>query len=112
MWKVGILGAGYISDWHLKALRSIANVHVVAVCDLNRSRAESFAGRHGIANAFTSIDEMVKNSQCAAVHVLLPPELHFVAASQLLDAGVHVLLEKPACISLSECDQLIELAHR
>jgi predicted dehydrogenase/nucleoside-diphosphate-sugar epimerase len=112
MWKVGLLGAGYISDWHLKALRAIPTVQVVAVCDLNRSRTESFAARHGIAGAFTSIDEMVKSGGCEAVHVLLPPELHFSAASQLLDAGVHVLLEKPACVNVSECDQLVEQAKR
>jgi len=112
MVKVGILGAGYIADWHVKALRQTPDVQVVAVCDANIGRAKSFAASYGIPDAVGDILELVRNGRCDAVHVLLPPDLHFSAAQCLLEAGTHVFLEKPACVSEVECRKLEELSAR
>jgi nucleoside-diphosphate-sugar epimerase/predicted dehydrogenase len=110
--KVGILGAGYIADWHMRALRQLRDVNVVAVADANLERARSFAASFGIADAVGSIDELVRNGRCDVVHVLLPPDLHFDAASALLNAGTHVFLEKPACVMAEDCRKLLEQSRR
>lgn len=110
--KVGILGAGYIADWHIRALRQVRSVQIVAVCDANASRARSFTERHGIAQSFAAIDEMIRDRRCDAVHVLLPPDLHYDAASRILESGTHVFLEKPACTRADDCRKLSEQAKR
>jgi len=110
--KVGILGAGYIADWHMKALRQLRSVRVESVCDANLSRAQAFAASHGISAAVGSVEELVRDRRCDTVHVLLPPDLHYSAARQLLEAGAHVYLEKPACVTEQECLNLAEQAWR
>jgi nucleoside-diphosphate-sugar epimerase/predicted dehydrogenase len=109
---VGILGAGYIAEWHVKALRSLRGVRVAAVCDQDLGRARSLAQRYCIPVVARDAREMLDKQQCAAVHLLLPPDRHFSAAKQLLDAGVHAFLEKPACVCAAECDHLREVAAR
>jgi len=109
--RVGLLGAGYIADWHVKALRTVRNVQVVAVADANRGRATTFAQRYGIPGQGASIADLVAQ-KCDAVHVLLPPDLHYAAAAELLDSGCHVLLEKPACTRVEDCLTLADKATK
>jgi len=109
---VGILGAGYIADWHVQALRSLRGVRVAAVCDQDLGRARSLAQRYCISVVARDAREMLDKKQCRAVHLLLPPDQHFSAAEQLLDAGVHAFLEKPACVRAAECDHLRNMAAR
>jgi predicted dehydrogenase/nucleoside-diphosphate-sugar epimerase len=107
--RVGLLGAGYIADWHVKCLASVAGVRVAAVCDTALSRAQALAARVG-ANAYASLGEMLAAEKLDAVHVLLPPHLHSSAAKACMEAGVAVLLEKPMCTTVAECDELVRLA--
>ncbi len=109
--RVAILGAGYISDWHLKALRGLSGVEVVAVCDLNRARADDFARKHGLASSYGSFEEMHAAERVDVVHVLTPAERHFAAALPIVEAGVHVLLEKPLATNVEDCDALIAAAR-
>jgi predicted dehydrogenase/nucleoside-diphosphate-sugar epimerase len=108
--RVALLGAGYIADWHAQAVRSVANVELVAVCDYSLSRAQALAGKFGIPRAFASLEAMLAAEELDAVHVLLPPDRHFAAASTLLEAGLDVLLEKPMCDRAADCRSLVALA--
>lgn len=108
-WKVGLLGAGYILKAHAKVLATMPNTAVVAVCDLSRERAQEAASVFGIPEVFTSLDDMLK-SDLDVVHVLLPPNLHNEAARTILEAGRHVLLEKPMGLNSGECQALVDLA--
>jgi predicted dehydrogenase/nucleoside-diphosphate-sugar epimerase len=108
--RVALLGAGYIADWHAKCLKSVAGVELVAVCDQVRERAEALAARYGIAKAYASLEIMLQAEKLDAVHVLLPPDLHFAAASAVTEAGVSVFLEKPMCESADRCEELVRLA--
>jgi predicted dehydrogenase/nucleoside-diphosphate-sugar epimerase len=109
--KIGFLGAGYILHAHAKAVAAIPGLHLHAVCDLSRTRAERAAAAFGIGNACGSIEELLALG-CDAVHVLLPPQLHADASRRLLEAGVHVLLEKPMALNVAQCEELAELAER
>ena len=53
---------------------------------------------------------MLKNERLDAIHILVPPDLHYLIASAALEAGVNVFLEKPMCISVEEANKLAELA--
>lgn len=103
--KVGLIGAGYILQSHAKALKATDGVELHAVCDLSLSRARAAADLFGIANAFSSIDEMAA-SDCDVVHILLPPELHISTADRMIEAGKHVFLEKPMGIGAADCQAL------
>jgi predicted dehydrogenase/nucleoside-diphosphate-sugar epimerase len=108
--RVGLVGAGYIADWHAKSLPSVAGVELVAVCDTALSRAEALAGKYGVAKAYGSLEAMLAAEKLDAVHILTPPDLHFKAARTAIEAGVDVLLEKPMCDRVEECEELVRLA--
>jgi predicted dehydrogenase/nucleoside-diphosphate-sugar epimerase len=110
--RVGLLGTGYIADWHAKALASVPGVALVAVCDALLPRAEAFARRFGVPAAFGSLDAMLASGSLDAVHVLLPPDLHFGAAERFVDAGIDVLLEKPMCTRAEDCEALVRRAEK
>lgn len=110
-WNVALLGAGYIADWHCTALASVPGARLVGVCDRDGSRAEGLARRHRIPAPFSDLDAMLNSAGIDVVHVLLPPEHHFAAARQVLEAGKHVLLEKPMCLKPEECASLAKLAE-
>jgi predicted dehydrogenase/nucleoside-diphosphate-sugar epimerase len=109
--RVALLGTGYIAEWHARSLASVGNVELVAVCDQVRERAESFAKAYSVPRVYGSKEEMLAAETLDAVHVLVPPGQHFEAAKSCLAAGVNVLLEKPMCHRLQDCEALIRLAN-
>ncbi|MBV8773729.1 MAG: NAD-dependent epimerase/dehydratase family protein [Deltaproteobacteria bacterium] len=108
--KIGFAGTGYIADWHAKALAWLPDVQLGAVCDQVLPRANAFAQRFRVPKVYESLEAMLAGEQLDAVHVLLPPDLHYEAAQQVLKAGADVLLEKPMCIRGEDCEALIRLA--
>ncbi|MDB5322974.1 MAG: hypothetical protein JWN40_4605 [Phycisphaerales bacterium] len=109
-WRVGLLGAGYIAEWHAKAIRAAAGLSLVAICDRVKTRADALAAAQHIPHVFESLADMLASNTIDAVHVLLPPEHHYQAASEILAAGVHAFLEKPMCLEAGECEALVGLA--
>ena len=108
--RVALLGAGYIADWHAKALASIGDIELVAVCDRMISRAESFAKKFDVPGVYGSLEAMLAAERLDSVHVLLPPDLHFQAAETILAAGVSAFIEKPMCLSPEHAARLTRLA--
>lgn len=109
--SVAIVGAGYIADYHVAALRAVPGVHVAAVCDLRESAAARFAEAQGIPASYGDLAEMLRAEPLDAVHVLTPPHAHVGPAAQALRAGVDVLLEKPLSHTLEGCDELARAAQ-
>lgn len=107
---MGLLGAGYICDAHARALLATPGVELAAVCDRARGRAEDAARRFGIARVFDSLDAMLA-SDVEVVHVLLPADAHVAPTRQVLEAGRHVLVEKPMGLASAECRMLSGLAR-
>ena len=107
--KVGLLGAGYIIDSHAKALKTLSNVEIVAVCDRTIQRAQDAAKTYAIPHVFGDLAEMLK-LKLDVVHVLLPPDLHIDATRQILQAGTSAFLEKPMGLDAAECQLLVNLA--
>ena len=109
--RVGIVGAGYIADYHVHALRRLPGIDLVAVCDLDRGAAERLARAHAIPSVHADLAEMLAAEALSAVHVLVPPDRHLAVGRALIEAGVHTLFEKPMCASAAECDALTQLAQ-
>jgi len=110
--RVGLLGTGFIADYHHAALAQIPGVQVAAVCDVSLVRAERFAASKGIAKAYSDLTTMIAAESLDVVHVLTPPNLHARLALEVLAAGCDVFLEKPLGISSEECTAIAEAAKR
>jgi nucleoside-diphosphate-sugar epimerase/predicted dehydrogenase len=111
--RVAFLGTGYIADWHAKGLRMVPGVELAAVCDKDIVRARSFGAKYGVSECWPSLEAMLAKSDLGldAIHVLLPPDLHAGAACAIIDAGLHVLMEKPMAISAEQCAELLDRAR-
>ncbi len=70
MFKFGLIGTGVVAETHLGAIRSLPDVEVAAVADIQRERAEAFAKRYGIPRAYGSAEELVAAAPIDAVDVL------------------------------------------
>ncbi len=100
--KVGIVGLGLVSSSHFKGYASHPNAEVIAVCDMDPSRALEFANSHGIGEHFSSYEDMLENADINAVDIATPTYLHIPMTMQALAAGKHVHCEKPFCRSTGE----------
>lgn len=111
-YSIGLIGAGYIADYHAKALRRMGSARLAAVCDASPVRATKFAAAHHIGGIYDSIETMLANEALDVVHVLTPPEHHASVGRMVLESGAHLFLEKPMCTEPADCDRLLEIAER
>ncbi len=100
--KVGIVGLGLVSTSHYKGYASHPDAEVVAVCDLNKARAEEFAANSGIPEVYTRYEEMLEKADINAIDIAAPTYLHVPMSKQAVKAGKHVHCEKPFCRSTGE----------
>jgi predicted dehydrogenase len=106
--RAATIGCGVISGEHLPFLQSQEDIALVGVCDLSPAIADYTANRFGTA-AFTDVATMLAGVRPDVVHVLTPPLTHPRLVRMALDAGCHVLCEKPLTATLAETRDL--LAH-
>ena len=106
---VGIIGAGYIADLHLEALKRIPNVEVSVIFDISTSKSKALSERYGIPNLAESIEDLLNNYKCECVHVLVPPQRHFEVSKQVLEKDLTVFSEKPLGITPEEAENLVAL---
>jgi predicted dehydrogenase/nucleoside-diphosphate-sugar epimerase len=107
--RVGIIGAGYVSAHHLRALKTLASVQVVGIADLDLARAQAAAKAFNLPGAYGSVEELLA-SGVDVVHVLTPPAFHAALSIQALEAGVHVLVEKPMAETPEQCERMMAAA--
>ncbi|WP_217595204.1 Gfo/Idh/MocA family protein [Cohnella sp. GbtcB17] len=99
---IGIIGLGTISELHLKAYQNNPGAKLVAVCDLNEERARAKAEKYGVPNVYTDYREMLANPDVHAISVCTWNDTHALFSIAALDAGKHVLVEKPLCKTVEE----------
>ena len=104
--KAALIGAGAIARQHLGCLRELPGVQIAGVCDLSPAVAESAAERFSIPAWFTDHRAMLRDVAPDVVHVTTPPTSHYRLALDALDAGAHVIVEKPATVTLDELEAL------
>jgi UDP-N-acetylglucosamine 3-dehydrogenase len=108
--KVGVIGCGSIAKLrHLPEYHANKQVEIVAVCDIVAERAEKMAAQYG-AQVFTDYKEVVNLEEIDAISVCLPNYLHAPVSVDALNAGKHVLCEKPMATSREEAEVMIEAA--
>ena len=109
--KAALIGAGQIAKQHLSCLKTLPGVELAAVCDLSPAAAEAAAERYGVRSWFTDHRAMLEKARPDVVHVATPPTSHFGPAMDALDAGAHVIVEKPATPALGQLETLVKRAQ-
>ncbi|MET0181480.1 MAG: Gfo/Idh/MocA family oxidoreductase [Caulobacterales bacterium] len=105
--KAGVIGAGVFGGHHARKYQSDARVKLIGVFDVDATRAETLAADLGV-KAFASMDDLL--SQVELVTVASPPFTHAGAARAALEAGAHVLVEKPLAVDVADGETLVKLA--
>jgi predicted dehydrogenase/nucleoside-diphosphate-sugar epimerase len=101
--RVGLVGAGYISEFHARAIQRVPNARIVGIADVVNSRATTIAARFGIPKVFPTMEVMVSDG-VDVVHILTPPDTHAALAIAALKSGCHVLVEKPLAMNAEEVE--------
>ena len=103
--KFGIIGTGWIAESHVEALKQMPDVDIVAGADLIPGKAEAFFKRYGVENVrlYPSHKEMLEaETDLDAVCVCTYNKTHAECTIDALNKGLHVLLEKPMCVTTEE----------
>jgi predicted dehydrogenase len=109
---VGIVGLGGVSYMHEAGYQEIPDrATIVAVCDIDQRTAEGRASPYG-AGAHVDFKKLIDDPAVDLVDICLPHHLHYRVAKEALEAGKHVLLEKPMASSSAEALELVELGKR
>lgn len=109
--RYGIIGCGGIGNTHADALALIDIAELVAVCDVNRERAQAVADKYGVEHVFTSFEEMFDAVDLDAVSVATDHKSHFAPAMAAIEHGVNVIVEKPITTSLEQAHALVTAAE-
>jgi D-xylose 1-dehydrogenase (NADP+, D-xylono-1,5-lactone-forming) len=110
--RIGILGAARIARNFVIGVRESSLVTVAAVASRDRARAEQFARETGVGAVFASYDAMLESSAVDAIYNPLPNSLHAPWSIRAMEAGKHVLCEKPMAVSRAEAAGMFATARR
>ncbi len=105
---MGIVGVGYVGQYHSEKYAASNNAKLVGVVDIDRSRADQVGKKLGVAS-FTDYRELLGQVRCVSIAV--PTRLHYEVSREFLAAGIDVLVEKPMAATIEEGKQLVELAR-
>lgn len=110
--KIGIIGTGSIFESHITAYQKNPDVEVYALCDINPVRLKEMSEKYGVTRTFTDMHEMLALSEIDAVSVCTWNSEHAPCTIAALEAGKHVLCEKPMSVSAEEARRMQETADR
>lgn len=111
--NVGIIGTGGIAtNQHMPALEKQPDVRILAVCDVNEESANKAAERFNVPHVFADYKKLLEMSEIDAVHVCTPNFLHMPPTVEALNAGKHVIVEKPIARNAVEGAQMVEAARK
>lgn len=108
--KTVVVGCGHIANVHIPRILKTDNIQLVGLYDQNELRTCDLANQHNIPY-YTNLTKMLVETRPDALHVLTPPQTHAALAIQGLEAGCHVLVEKPLCLTLKEADAIYATAQ-
>lgn len=110
--KIGFIGAGGIAGVHMQNFRYIDHVKIVAVTDTMKQLSEYRSHEHGIPVIYDTATELLADESIDAVVIAVPNKYHASLAIEALEAGKHVLLEKPMATNATIAKQILEVQER
>ena len=110
--RVGVVGTSRYADFsHLPGVKSHPRAQLAAICGRNRDRADEMAAKYEIPQVFTDYREMIAKGSLDALVVATPDDLHYPITMAALDAGLHVLCEKPLALNASQAREMLQKAE-
>ncbi|MCH2386911.1 MAG: Gfo/Idh/MocA family oxidoreductase [Opitutales bacterium] len=106
--KCGVAGVGYLGQHHARLYREMEGVELAGIFETNEERAREIGGIYQCP-VFSSLPELAK--ECDAVSVVVPTDKHFEVSIPLLEAGCHLLIEKPICANVEEASRILIAAR-
>ena len=111
--RIGVVGVGAIAQIaHIPVLSKMRGAQLVALCDNDRPKARSLADRFGVPDVFTDIEDLLEFDELDAVIISTPNHLHEPHVLSALQAGVHVLCERPLALTSRGVERLLTAAQR
>lgn len=110
--KTALIGTGFMGKVHAENLRRLGTVEISAVAGSSSERATEFGKSIGVPRTTGNYQELLEDRAIDAVHVLTPNALHYPMCRAALQAGKHVLCEKPFTVSFEQARELVDLAGR
>lgn len=110
--KAAVIGCGLISGNHLKALEQTAHARIYAVCDRDRDKAVKTAGEYAVPVVYDDYRRLLADPEIDTVHICTPHHLHCRMAVDSLEAGKHVLCEKPMALSAADAGLMLAARDR
>lgn len=110
--RVGVIGAGFIGPAHIESLRRLGFVQVAALAGSSQRSAEAKAKELSVPKAYGDYYDLVRDPEIDVVDISSPNVYHYPAAKAALEAGKHVMCEKPLGMTSAESAELVELAAR
>jgi predicted dehydrogenase/nucleoside-diphosphate-sugar epimerase len=107
-YRVGLVGGGYIAEFHIAALRRLPNIELAGIYDLDTTKSQHLGTKHSVP-VFGSLNDMAR-AGINVVHVLTPPQTHAGITIAALRLGCHVLVEKPLAESVEDCEAIRAIA--
>ena len=107
--KTAVVGVGGLGQWHLKWLNQIPESECVGFYDTDSKRCEEMSKKYGV-ESLGSLEEVIDKAEMASI--VVPTTAHFEIASQLIEGGLHVLIEKPISVTVDEAERLAALAEK
>lgn len=107
MMNTAIIGTGFMGANHARIYSQISNL--VAVCDVDKQRAEQLAKQYH-CKSYTDYKEMLKKEKLDAVSIVVPTSLHYPIAMDVIDAGIPVMIEKPIASTIPEGEKIVQKA--
>lgn len=109
---VAVVGTGFGQKIHIPGFQAHHRTEVMAVYHRNLDKAQAIASSHNIPYACNSIENIIAIPEVAGISISTPPFLHFEMAKKVLEAGKHLLLEKPTALTANEARELYKLANK
>lgn len=110
--RVGVVGTSWWADGlHLPSLAGHPRAELAAICGRNRERAQALADKYAIPLVFTDYNELIEQGHLDALFVLTPDDLHYPITMRALEAGLHVMCEKPLALDAMHAREMYEKAE-
>jgi len=110
--KVGVIGAGFIGPVHIESIRRLGFVEVVALATSSEETAKAKAKALSIPKAYGDYRDLIEDDEVEVVQITSPNYLHFPQAKAALEAGKHVVCDKPLAVNSEESRTLVDLAKK